>query len=114
MKTEKRDSLLVLLLQAVGALAFICLIVAWNGLLTGLSLSVMWGWFVVPIFGLPALTVAQALGLALVASCFRSKTFKSDAEKEGWTTVAARAFFQPLTMWGLLMVTGWCLKRWFM
>jgi hypothetical protein len=32
----------------------------------GFVLTVLWGWFVVPVFGLPALGIASALGLTVL------------------------------------------------
>lgn len=32
---------------------------------TGFVTSTLWGWFVSPLFGLPRLTVVQAIGLGL-------------------------------------------------
>lgn len=52
-------------------------------LLSGFVLSVLWRWFVVPPFGLPELTVAQALGIALVVN-YVTRTYTGNlAEKEG-------------------------------
>ena len=34
----------------------------------GYALSVLWGWFMVPTFGLPPLAVAPAIGVSLVVS----------------------------------------------
>ena len=34
----------------------------------GYVLTVLWGWFIAGLFGLPALGVAQAIGLCLVVS----------------------------------------------
>ena len=43
----------------------------------GFCLSVLWGWFMVPVFGLPTLPIAAALGIALLLNyCLR-------ASKEG-------------------------------
>jgi hypothetical protein len=36
-------------------------------ILNGFALTVMWGWFIVPVFELPALAIVPAIGLALVA-----------------------------------------------
>jgi hypothetical protein len=36
--------------------------IAWSGFV----LTILWGWFVVPLFGPPGLTIPAALGLALV------------------------------------------------
>lgn len=37
-------------------------------ILNGYVLSVLWGWFMVPVFHLPQLPVAPAIGLALIVS----------------------------------------------
>lgn len=34
-------------------------------LVRGLCLSILWGWLIAPVFGLPALGVAPAIGLTL-------------------------------------------------
>lgn len=49
-------------------------------LLHGWVLSTLWGWFVVPIFALPALGLWQAVGLSLFVSYFRG--IKVDDEEE--------------------------------
>ena len=42
------------------------LVVALSVLLDGWALSLLWGWFIVPTFNAPELTLAPAIGLALV------------------------------------------------
>ena len=37
-------------------------------LINGWVLEVIWGWFMVPIFNLPAITIVEAMGLSLVVS----------------------------------------------
>jgi hypothetical protein len=54
-------------------LGTICLIVA-AALVRGFCLSVLWGWLIVPVFGLPKLTIAAALGVALVINYFLRTT----------------------------------------
>lgn len=39
-----------------------------SGVLSGYVLSVLWGWFISPVFGLPELSIMQALGLALIVT----------------------------------------------
>jgi hypothetical protein len=34
-------------------------------LVRGLCLSILWGWLIVPVFGLPALGIASAIGLTV-------------------------------------------------
>ncbi len=49
-------------------------------LTTGVVAKTLWGWFVVPVFGLPALTILQALGISFVISVFinRPPEYKKD------------------------------------
>jgi hypothetical protein len=39
-----------------------------SAIVNGYALSVLWGWFIVPTFELPQLSVAAAIGLALTVS----------------------------------------------
>lgn len=41
---------------------------ALTAILNGWVLSILWGWFAVPTFGLPALSIPSAIGVALVVS----------------------------------------------
>lgn len=51
--------LLIPLLVFVDILAYI-----WHGIV----FSILWGWFMVPIFHLPELNVAQSIGILLIGS----------------------------------------------
>lgn len=64
------------------ALAGICAIIgvlAISSMWRGYVLTVLWGWFFVPTFGLPALALAPAIGVSLVVGFL---TYQSDASKE--------------------------------
>jgi hypothetical protein len=63
----KADDGVEALLVVVGAVAFLPLVFV----LDGLAIRVLWGWFVVPLFNAPALSIAAAIGLGLVASLFQ-------------------------------------------
>jgi hypothetical protein len=55
---------------AVVGLAFagLVLVTAVTAVLNGFALTVLWGWFIIPLFAAPALTTAQAIGLGLVVN----------------------------------------------
>lgn len=78
--------------------------------LNGYTLSVLWGWFIVPIFGLPTLGIVSAMGFALVVTYL---THQADWTKDENKTSGAvgRAFtvavLKPL--FGLLF--GWVLLQ---
>ena len=49
--------------------------------MNGWALSLLWGWFISPPFGIPTLTIMQAFGVALVCS-FVAIPHKSDSRDE--------------------------------
>jgi hypothetical protein len=53
-------------LTLFGGFVGVVILIAVSSIFNGYALSVMWGWFMVPVFQLPQLTVAPAIGIALV------------------------------------------------
>jgi putative Mn2+ efflux pump MntP len=91
----------------VGVLALLTLSSMWRGYV----LTVLWGWFVVPTFGLSALALAPAIGLAMVVSFL---THQSDATKEqegDFSTRMARAAGYALVMPALVLGIGWVVHQ---
>lgn len=80
--------------------------IALAAVLRGLVLSIMWGWFVVPTFGLAPLSIPIAMGLGLILA-FTTHQPRYDAEKRGnWADVVGRIIMQPL---GTLAI-GWLIS----
>ncbi|MBU4347936.1 hypothetical protein KJ671_00275 [Patescibacteria group bacterium] len=54
-------------------------------ILRGYVLSVLWGWFIVPVFHLPELTLAVAIGIAMIMSIIThqhsTKKYENDIKK---------------------------------
>jgi hypothetical protein len=74
-------------------LIFVAIIVPlsiWNGFV----LEIMWGWFAVPL-GAPDITVAHAIGIALLVQMFVSHTSKSD-DKSSFLSTILTGFFISL------------------
>jgi len=67
----------------------------------GYVFSVLWGWFMVPIFGLPPLAVAPAIGLAMVAGFLLIQP--SAPKDEGIAMMFGTMFLVPLFAW----LFGW-------
>ena len=55
-------------LTILGGVVGIALLIALASVWRGYVFSVLWGWFIVPIFGLPVLTIPVAIGVAMVVS----------------------------------------------
>lgn len=95
-----------------GSLAAIILTLVWGAFWAGLAASVLWGWFAVPIFGLPALGVAQAYGIALVLRSFRGMMPEDSKTKSSAGEVFVRCIMLPPLMCGLFLLCGWVAKAW--
>ena len=75
-------------------------------LVNGWALAALWGWFAVPIFAVPGLTLAQAIGLGMLAALLAHRTpAKADADKyaEDWLYTSVTIVVRPLTIVGI----GW-------
>lgn len=78
----------------------------------GWVLCVLWGWFAVPLFGLQALTIAQGIGVRLVAS-YLTPRFSSDSKQ--YTDRPLYHLAKVLgtkILWGIFTLTiGWIVKH---
>ncbi len=89
-----------------------CLIIAVISLagisLRGLVLSLLWGWFIVPL-GLPAINIFHAYGLALLVGLFgNSPQSEKGSQKDLLIKAAAENISAPL---GALLM-GWIISGW--
>lgn len=96
-----------LFLGFIIALLMIPLTVALNGW----ALSILWSWFVVPIFGLPALSLASALGLSIVVSFMTHQDVDCEQPDRSmsatWSRVVAITVGRPL----LALLMGWIILK---
>ena len=64
------------------ALLAILLVLVVSSIANGFVLSVLWGWFVVPLFEVPSLTITQAIGFSMVVSFLTYQYNDSDKKEE--------------------------------
>jgi len=74
-------------------------------LLEGYVLSVLWGWFIVPVFSAPRLTVAYAIGLALLVGMLTHRVRKPEDTPET-PFFLAMSVINPV----IFLVIGWIVK----
>lgn len=82
----------------------------WIGM-TGLAVSTLWGWFVVPTFGLPALSWNVAAGIALILhiSSLSYSSFRRAPEAPTPRELAMGDVF-AVGVPGIAMLFGWVLS----
>ncbi len=81
-------------------------------LYSGFALSVLWGWFIVPTFNLPALNIASAIGISLIVSYLTHQvdTNKKD-ERPHHEQFIANVIFALLKP-TIALAFGWIIKAW--
>lgn len=93
--------------SAVGIAALLALTSIWSGYV----LSVMWGWFIVPVFHAPALSIPVAIGFSLVVSYLTHQMTPNSERKPGWDEFGssmAYAFIKP----AIALLFGWIVTHW--
>ncbi len=116
--------ILVVLFVLLFSFAFLSLLVAGFSVVRGITLSILWGWFAVPIFGLPPLSVTQAIAVSLVVGFLfhqnqpETKAVDlekaTDADKKAHFKLAAKRLFQPIFQALGVLLFGYVLKTYFM
>lgn len=97
-------------LTCVGLLVLAVVAIVVGAVMNGYVLSVLWGWFVVPLFSAPPLSVATAIGLSLAVGMLVSRGSSSSDEKkdsgEAIVNLFAQVIFAPL----FTLFVGWIVK----
>lgn len=92
---------------ALFGMLFIVPLVAWRGYV----LSVLWAWFAVPTFGLPVLSVTQAIGVAIVVAMLThqgsTEKHSEEVQSTSWTFAILQGFLDPL----FALIMGWIVMR---
>lgn len=95
-------------LAFLGGVVGLIVLMAFSAVFSGYALSVLWGWFIVPIFHLPQLSITAAIGISLVIGYLTHQIIndpkdsdRSFAEKIGVAT--AYSILKP----GSALLIGW-------
>lgn len=83
-------------MQVLISILFVILV--W--ILNGFALKVIWGWFMVPVFGLPALTIPAALGIGILVSYLTQNSVSPD-QQTGRRWTAMQLLARPILALGL-------------
>jgi hypothetical protein len=78
-------------------------------LLNGWAVQTLWGWFVVPVFKVPALSLLQAAGLAVVIGYMTTEVDTKKSEDKSGAAIIVSVFLRA----PLAVLTGWVIT-WFM
>jgi len=106
----ERDSRLKVV-GCIGIVGFLVATVIVGIIADGWAISVLWGWFAVPLFELPSLSIAQSMGLsALVAALSPSHYPATNDEGDTWDKIV-RAVFYAIFLPLLRVLIGWIIVQ---
>lgn len=93
--------------SCIGTIALVVLALVVGTIMNGWALSMLWGWFIMPIFAAPSLSVVQAIGVAMVVSFLtsglQSETYKSKDFTDLIGQFAGKAIIYPI----VVVAIGW-------
>src|SRR4051812_14113008 len=91
-----------------GAMAVVALptVIVLSTITNGWALKIMWDWFIVSVFHLPSLTVAQAIGVAYVISFTTKQESHTKSETPG-----VDLFMSIIGKPALFLAFGWILVK---
>jgi hypothetical protein len=93
---NKRRNKMVTFLAIVSAAVFLIIVIGVRAIMNGFVLSVLWNWFMVPIFTLPELTIISAIGLTMVISWMTYHVETRKKETEELKTFWVLFFLRPI------------------
>lgn len=97
---EKAVSVVILALLGIPAMIF------FSSLLNGWALSVLWRWFVSPVFEIRNLGIAEAIGLSLIVSYLTHQAQNKNREENSLANTLGLVIVRPL----FSVLIGWCIK----
>lgn len=97
-KTKPMDSLAAFIALAVGGVSILLASLTLATIINGYVLHLLWLWFMVPILGLPALTIGQAIAVSMVVSFLTYQYVPNPKETKDneWASVIGIVFIRPL------------------
>ena len=95
------------LILFIGMFGLLALGSIWNGFV----LTLLWAWFIVPTFNLPALTLAPAIGVPLVVGFL---TYQAKPEQDGKdkTEALLDSVMHMALKPAVMLAIGWIVKQW--
>lgn len=105
MKKDNQATAAALIL--LGAIALIPAAILWSAFWSGLAVTVLWGWFIVPL-GAVDIGLVHAYGLVLFVNAF---TFSGKIKKQNDQDykLLAQMVIHPMAVC-ILLLTGWIAK----
>jgi hypothetical protein len=99
------------ILGCIGLLTAAVLMAIISTVVNGWALSLLWAWFVVPIFELPDLSLMQAIGIAMIINFSTSNLAKEKIQAEkGWPDIIGNYLGGAIGYPVISVYVGWIIS----
>ena len=98
-------------MKATGYTVAIIVLLFFSTLFSGYAISILWDWFVAPVFGVAAINIPQAIGLTLIVQYLTHQEQGTKPAKDVASALIEGVFkaaFKPL----LTVAFGWLVTLW--
>ena len=76
-----------------GVLVWTLIVMVGGAICGGWAIRILWGWFIIPIFGLPVLTIAQAIGVGMMVNLLTSRTQTQKDDRDTTERIVYATFY---------------------
>jgi len=94
-------------MKFIGYITTTIIVIFLSAIFSGYVLSVLWGWFILPVFDAPTLTISSAIGLSIVvgfiARDYPEENNKGDSPSDILGKAILKAAIKPL----MVLLVGW-------
>lgn len=97
-------------MKLVGQVTVAIIVGAFSYIAFGYSLTILWAWFIVPTFGLPQISLAEAIGIRMVTAFISPKIVKKD--ERPFSDVMSDAVAFSIVFPLLTLAVGWIVHLW--
>jgi len=94
-----------------GGFVYAVLLMVFGSIYGGYALTILWKWFVVPIFHTPELSIPSAIGIALVVNYLTKHTSDCKKEEKSFSTRMVEGTVEVLLKPSFAILMGWVVQK---
>lgn len=99
-------------MKIIGGITLFIALTAFNTILNGWCLTILWHWFVETTFGMQPLRIAEAIGVALVVGHLTHQWPENGQEKKDFSTVMLEGLARGVTRPAIALGFGYVVALW--
>lgn len=94
-------------MDTFGQLVFMIILGGYSTLMRGMAITVLWGWFAVPTFGLKPISFVMAVGISILSNMFHHFKITEEDLATPFVRMALKAFVMATLVPLFGLMSGW-------